>query len=68
MKIDESIQVILTRGSCKTPLLTEQGMAGKLHTVVGERRHRHDHYPVAMAATSAVELHRAQDGPRTVSY
>ena len=39
-----------------------------MHTVVGERRHRHAHYPVAMAATSAVEPHRVQDGPVTVSY
>ena len=60
-------QELITRGSCKTTLLTEQRMAGKLHTSVGERRHRHDHYPVAMAATSAVEPHRAQDGPITVS-
>jgi len=57
----------VTRASCKTSLLTEQRMAGKLHTSVGERRHRHVHYPVAMAATSAVEPHRVQDGPSTVS-
>jgi len=57
----------LRRASCKTSLLTEQRMAGKLHTSVGERRHRHVHYPVAMAATSAVEPHRVQDGPSTVS-
>ena len=43
-------------------------MAGKLHTAVGERRHRHDDYPVAMAATPAVEPHRVQDGPVTVSH
>jgi transposase len=42
-------------------------LAGKLRTVVGERRHRHDRYPVAMAATSAVEPHRVQDGPAIVS-
>src|SRR4051794_13936238 len=46
--------------------MTEQ-LAGKLHTRVGERRHRHDAYPVAMAATPAVELHRVQDGPAPVS-
>jgi len=43
-------------------------MAGKLHTAVGERRHRHDDYPVAMAATPAVEPHWVQDGPVTVSH
>jgi hypothetical protein len=43
-------------------------MAGKLHTGVGERRHRHVDNPVVLAATSAVESHRVQDGPARVSF
>jgi hypothetical protein len=38
-------------------------MAGKLHTVVSERRHSHDHYPVGLAATTAAEYDRVQVTP-----
>jgi transposase len=42
-------------------------MAGNLHTGVRERRSQYAYYPVALAATPAAQLHRAQDGPASVS-
>ena len=42
-------------------------LAGQLHAMVSERRHSHAHHPVEVAATSAVEHNRVQDGPETVS-
>ena len=43
-------------------------MAGNLRTRVSERRHSHGYFPVNVAATSAAEYDRVQDGPETVSH
>jgi hypothetical protein len=49
------------------PLKVLNTLASELHTVWVKGGHSHDHYPDALAATSAVESHRVQDGPETVS-
>ena len=68
MEVQPSVARLDFHEEVSKPFLLLNRLAGKLHTAVGERSHRHDHYPVAMAATPAVESNRVQDGPVSVSH